>query len=139
MSTASGPIDSAKTLIGRRPAETATAAAGAVGLLLANLFDGGDDLKTGLVVLLASLPAFVSYVYELGRPKRLPHNLAKEIDELALRSVRRARVGHEGWAADLDRATQLTTLWKSLSPPTLGAPTQDATPKTSEKKEKPSG
>lgn len=127
MSAPSSSINSAKTLIGRRPAETATAAAGALGLLMASLFDGGDDLKTGLVVLMASLPAVVSYVHDLGRPKRLPHNLAREIEELALRSARRARVGHDGWATDFDRATQLTTLWKSLSPAT----------KTSEETEKP--
>ena len=119
MTGATGPIESAKSLIGRRPAETATAAAGAIGLLLSNLADGADEqLRTGLVILLAVLPAIVSYVYDLGGSKRLPHDLGLEIEELSIRAVRRKRLDHDGWKDDLAAAKQLAELRKSLAPST---------------------
>lgn len=118
MTASQGPIESAKSLIWRRPAETAAATAGAVGLLLSRLFDGADnDLKTALVILLAALPAAVSYVHDLGRSRHLPHNLAREVEELALRAARRARLGHSDWNADLEAATKLAELRTKLSPP----------------------
>ena len=110
------PIGAAKSLIDRRPAETATLAAGALGLLLSGLAEGStDELRTALVVLLAALPAVVSYVYDLGRPKG-GHDLGREVEELALRAARRARLGHDGWNVDVDAATQLAELRKSLDP-----------------------
>lgn len=128
MTTGTERIESAKSLLGRRPAETATAAAGAIGLLLSGLLQGGEneDLRTGLVVLLAALPAVVSYVYDLGAAKRLPHDLGREIEELSLRGLRRFRLGHGGWQNDLDAATQLAELRKSLAPPAQGSATANA-------------
>lgn len=115
--TAPGPIESAKGVIGKRPAETATAAAAAVGLLLSGFLGDGDELRTGLVVLLAALPALVSYIHDLGLRNELPHDFAREVEELAQRSVRRARVGHEGWQADCEAATSLAGLARLLGPP----------------------
>lgn len=137
MSAGAGAIQSAKSLIGRHPAETATATAGAVGLLLWSLVEGDSDgLQTGLVVLLAGLPAVVSYVYNLGKPKRLPHDLGREIEELSLRAARRARLGHEGWNDDVAAATKLATLRPLLAPSTQpssdpegGAKEKEAGPK----------
>lgn len=126
MSTTGGPIHSAKLLIGRRPAETATATAAAVGLLLSQLFNGADDdFTTGLVILVAAVPAVVSYVHDLGRLRHLPHDLALEVGELALRAVRRARLDHPGWESDVDRAKALAALLKELRPPTTGESKQE--------------
>lgn len=112
-----GPIQTAQSLIGRRPAETATAAAGALGLLLASVIDGGNnDLQTGLVVILATLPAVVSYVHDLGKSRDFPHDLGREIEELALRAVRRARLGDDGWKTDTAAAVEFAKLSKSIAP-----------------------
>ncbi|MDP8927155.1 MAG: hypothetical protein M3O70_00870 [Actinomycetota bacterium] len=127
MSGASGAIESAKSLVGRRPAETATATAGSIGLLLSSLVDGGDEVRTGLVLLLAALPALVSYVYDLGSSKGLIHDLGQEIEELSLRAARRARLGHDGWMDDVAKATQLSELRQSLAPPRRQLPrTEDS-------------
>lgn len=130
-----GPIQAAQSLIGRRPAETATAAAGAIGLLLSSLLDGGSDqLRTSLIVLLASLPAVVSYVYDLGRSKQLPHDLGREIEELSLRAARRARLGHDGWNTDVAAATELAKLRTCLTPSTQQSSGSTAQPKNEEQK-----
>lgn len=102
-----------------RPAESTTAAAGSVGLLLALVLGGdNENLQTALVILLASLPAVVSYLTDLGRygpdGRRPIHTFTQEIDELALRAVRRARLGDMNWAADLQTVEKLLNAEKKL-------------------------
>ncbi len=115
--------------LGKRPAESTTAAAGGLGLLLAVVLgNDNDSLQTALIVLLAGLPAAVSYLTDLGRygpgGRRLTHSLAREIDELALRAVRRARLGHAGWNDDLQAIDKLLAAEQKLRP----APTKDSGP-----------
>lgn len=129
--SAAGLLASTKDLIGRRPAETATATAGGIGLLLSSLAGGGtDEIQTGLVVVLAALPALVSYVYNLGPGKDLTHDLGREIEELSLRAARRARLGHEGWRSDHEAALELDKLRVALAPPAKQASESGAVPPT---------
>jgi hypothetical protein len=105
--------------VAKRPAESATAAAGGLGLLLAVVLGGSNDsLETALIVLIAGLPAAVSYLTDLGRygpgGRRLGHDLVREIDELALRAVRRARLGHTGWSDDLQAVEKLLAAEQKL-------------------------
>lgn len=107
--------------LGKRPAESATAATGALGLLLAVVLgNDNENLQTALIVLLAGLPAAISYLTDLGRygpgGRRLTHGLAQEIDELARRAVRRARLGHSGWKADLQAVDELLAVEQKLRP-----------------------
>ncbi len=124
------------SLIGKRPAELATAAAGAVGLLLATLLapeDDWDSITTGLVVLLAALPALVSFVHDLGRAPghgarhaRAP--LRDDLEELSSRAIRRARMGDHAWKDDLDKVTAMLAvkdLWATpMAPTTEKSPTK---------------
>lgn len=102
-----------------RPAESTTAAAGSVGLLLAFVLGGDNEsLQTALVILLASLPGVVSYVTDLGgygpNGRRRTHTFTQEIDELALRAVRRARLGDTNWTHDLQAVEKLLSAEKQL-------------------------
>lgn len=103
-----------RDLIGRRPAESTTALVGALALLLATVLEAGEDVRTALVIVVASLPSLISFLHDLGRygpgGRRESQRLSKELDILTLRAVHRARAGHPGWEADLDAVTKLADL-----------------------------
>lgn len=127
MSSAAGWL---RDWLGKRPAESATAAAGGLGLLLAVVLgNDNDSLQTALIVLLAGLPAAISYLTDLGKfgpgGRGLTNSLAQEIDELALRAVRRARVGHAGWNDDLQAVEKLLAAEQKLRPAAAKADSKD--------------
>lgn len=92
-------------LLGKRPAESVTALTGGLGLLLTTTLGGGEDARTALVVVVAALPGAISFLFDLGRfgpgGRGPAHRLTTELDELTLRALHRARMGHPGWEADL--------------------------------------
>jgi hypothetical protein len=138
---AAGPI----SLFQRRPAETTTAIAGVLGVIAVALFgDGGADFETAFLLLLSFLPALVSRLHDLGRfgpdGKRVAHDVSKELDEFALRTVRRARLGHPSWEADAATLKQLADTVAKANPAAAGgapgsAPPADPAP-AADKKEK---
>ncbi len=98
-----GSFRSLEALVNKRPAELTTAAAGGVGLLLATALGGNEDVVIALVVILALLPAVVTYLRDLsGRGRRAPkEELLAELDEFALRALRRARIHSHTWETDV--------------------------------------
>lgn len=127
--TAPAPATSGKlqTLLAKRPAESATAAAGAVGLLLASILDGNESLETALIVILAALPATVSFLHDLGRRPRQRGvaALEDEVTQLGERAARRARIGDSLWTDDVRAMEALSPLIGSLRPPPAGPPKTD--------------
>ena len=111
-------IETLRGLLTTRPAETTTAAAGAIGLLLAQALDGGDDVTTGLVILLAVLPGIISYTYRLGHfgSTREIQSLNNELQDLTLQAVRRARLGDPRWKTDLHAVTKILAALPSQQP-----------------------
>jgi hypothetical protein len=125
MADQQGPAAAIRDLLARRPAETAAAATGAVGLLLSVFIDdSSSELRTALVVLLSLLPATVSRLHDLAKygtdGRMVAHDVAKELDEYALRAVRRARLGDESWRADLDKIKTVHEVASRLHPDPKG-------------------
>jgi hypothetical protein len=109
-------VDAAKELVANRPAESITVLAGSLGLIFVQLIaDGSDDLKTGLIILLTTLPAVVTRIYNLGGGDGRAHDFNTEIDELKLRTVRRARLGHPNTADDINMVKSLMAM--NANPP----------------------
>jgi hypothetical protein len=105
-----------RSLLERRPAESLGAGTGLLAVAALQVF--GTDVPATpqlLIALVALLPAVVSTVVTRSRrprghlPGRGHEELESELEHLAIRAVRRARLGDPSWRDDLKA---VESIWK---------------------------